>query len=279
MNARLKSAISLFLAGLVSSCASSVGTKESDQLPVRPRIDRDSLFQKGHRFYVERDYDSAAVYYRKSLEFDSTYQPPLAGLAQLHYERAMQIEDRASPIRTTELRNSLRYCLVLETHHQHGVDLYDRLTELSYALGEKDLFLNFVKKRIAEAPDDRQYFNLGLAYGQVGDYPNVITSQKEAIEKYRFSLYIGGFYRQLGNAYMELDRQQTAERTFSTGVQVVNTRLSDIEKTEGVYLEADINRLKDDKVAMLRALRKIYRIHDQKEKLREVEHQLEAHGE
>ena len=269
----------LLITTLLCSCSSSVSTNESVRPSTPTTVDRDSLFRKGRGFYVERNYDSAAVYYRKSFALDSTYQAPLSSLAQLHYERAMQIEDRSDPARTREFENSLRYSMALESRGHHDIDLYDRLTELTYELGKKDLFLSFVKKRMAESTDDRQYFNLGLAYGQVGDNTNVIKCQKEAIERYRFSPFIGGFYRQLGNAYMDVERQQSAERTFSSGVGVVNERLSEIAKNGAVVLQSEVDRLKEDRLSMLRSLRKIYRIHGQTEKLRDVERQLEGQGE
>jgi len=269
----------LLAGGVFWSCGPSATTNEAVRPSAPATIDRETLFRIGQEFFVERTFDSAAVYYRKSLALDSTYGPPLGGLAQLHYDLAMQNPNRNDPVRMREFRASLGYYMRMETLGHTDGEMYDRLSELTYTLGEKELFLNYVKKNIGESPDDRQYFNLGLAYGQVGDYANVIKSQKEAIERFKFSRFIGSFYKQLGNAYLEVDRQQSAERTFSAGVEAVNERISAMVKsTSASASDADVERLKEERLFMLRSLRKIYRIHGQDDRLQEVERQLKGYG-
>jgi tetratricopeptide (TPR) repeat protein len=132
---------------------------------------------------------------------------------------------------------------------------------------------------VQKYPFERQYYNVGLAYFAAGDYANVVKSQKEALEKFNNSSYVGGYYRQLGRAYQKLGRDQTAEKTFVTGVQAVDARLAELAKSGPVStIEEEKKRLLDDKVGMLLALRKLHQTYKAQEKLKQVERQLKEAG-
>jgi tetratricopeptide (TPR) repeat protein len=156
----------------------------------------------------------------------------------------------------------------LENQGEHEIDLLDRLCEISIALGDNKGFLTYAKMSAERYPYDRQYHNLGLAYFNVGDYQSAIKIEKEAIGKFRESAYLSSYYRQLGRAYMKVDRDQTAQRTFEDGVKIADLRL------QGRTSPDDLHRLMDDKAAMLLSLKHLYQTYHQDDKLKEVERQL-----
>jgi tetratricopeptide (TPR) repeat protein len=272
--------VAILLSTTANSCGPSVTTTtEATQPSGVNGVTKENLFRKGHELFVERSYDSAAVLLHASLALDSTYLPPLADLAQIHYDLAMRQHGENHPVRIKEFRTALDFYAAMEALGHQDADTYDRLCEVAYALGENDRFLTYAQKNAAKYPYDRQYYNLGLAYAQVGDHANVIRTQKEAIERFKFSPFVGGFYRLLGNGYMDADRNQTAEKTFSAGIEVVTNRLSELrqnKKESGTSEE--FRRLTDDKVAMLLSLKKLYLLYKEDEKTREVERELVEMG-
>jgi tetratricopeptide (TPR) repeat protein len=184
----------------------------------------------------------------------------------------MMDKEEKSPSRAEHLRTSRRYFSALEQLGEHGGDLYDRLCEISLALGDNKAFLTYARKSVDKYPFDRQYHNLGLAYFNVGDYQNAIKVEKEAIEKFKASAYVGSYYRQLGHAYMKVDRDQTAERTFEEGLKIVN------EQLQGRASPEDYPRLMDDKIAILLSLKRLHQTYHKDDKLKQVEHQLQEAG-
>jgi len=89
------------------------------------------------------------------------------------------------------------------------------------------------------------------------------------------SNYVGGFYRLLGQAYMKVDRYQTAQRVFAAGVGAVDTRLADLRGAEGYRRDsADEVKLEEDQTSMLRSLKYLYRLYKEEQKLQEVERRL-----
>jgi tetratricopeptide (TPR) repeat protein len=266
----LKQAVSIVLAG----CAAS-----SPEVP-KPgpaKATRESLFGKGHRFYVEGQADSAAIYLKESLRLDSTYLPPLEDLTMIHYNHAMAnaIPDAQ---RRDDFQSALHYAIRMEEHGKTDAATYELITELSNTLGQDDTFLLYARKYMERHPGDRQAYTFGLASARAGDHPAVIRSQKEAIEQWPYSAYIGGFYRLLGESYFAIDRQQTAERTFAEGVKVVDRRILDGRNNDPEFEATMLGRLNESRTAMLSGLRKIYRLHGEDKKLQEVEVLLKDSG-
>jgi tetratricopeptide (TPR) repeat protein len=185
---------------------------------------------------------------------------------------AMRDKDEKSPSRAEHLRASRQYFSNLEGLGEHDPELYDRLCELSLATGDNKSFLSYAKKSVDQYPFDRQYYNLGIGYFNVGDYANVIKVEKLAIEKFRTSPYMSSYYRQLGRAYMKMDRDQTAERTFDDGLRIVIERLGARTSPD------DFRRLMDDKIAMLLSLKHLCQRYHKDDKLKQVEHQLQEAG-
>src|SRR5207249_1737220 len=222
--------------------------------PPRPAAPdtREALFNIGHQFYIEQNYDSADVYLKKALATDSSYLAPLNELAQIHYALGMRQIGEKNPQRLDHLRKSFGYFAKLELQGSKDSEIYERLSELSNALDDDKGLVRYAKKNAEVYPYDRQYFNLGFAYFQVADYQNVITTQKEAVEKFKGSTYIGSFYRQLGRAYMKIDRDQTAERTFDAGLKAVDAVVADLNRSSSRFgSKEEYRRLIDDKIGML----------------------------
>jgi hypothetical protein len=112
----------------------------------------------------------------------------------------------------------------------------------------------------------------------VEDWAGVVKSQREASEKFRESQYTGAYYRQMGRAYMKMDRDQTAERTFAAGVQAIDAVMAEVKKSGGGTASAEYGRLQDDKIGMLLLLKRLHITYREAEKLAQVERQLREAG-
>lgn len=238
---------------------------------------KEALFQAGHRLYLQQQYDSAQVLLTRALMLDRTYRAAVADLAALHYDRAMQSE--ASKRKNELLRASRDYYLRLDSLNAADADTYERLCEIANALNDDRTFLRYAKKNMEAYPYDRQYYNLSVAYFNVDAFPSVITVCKEAIEKFPLSPFIGTFYRQLGRAYMKVDRDQTAERTFYAGLGVIDKRMADLRKSTTDYASStDYQRLKEDKIGILLSLKNLHTTYKAADKLADVEKKLRELG-
>ena len=238
---------------------------------------KEALFSEGHRLYLIRSFDSAQVTLQRSSAMDSTYSDPIADLAALHFDLAMAEPSEKSPARIAHLKAARKYFIRLETLGNTDFETYDRLCQIANALDDDRLFLRYAKKSADQYPHDRQYYNLGLAYFNVEDYQNVIKSQKVALEKFKQSVYLGGFYRQLGRAYTKIERNQTAMQVMETGIKEIDGRLAAM-KREGKAASADVARLKDDKIAIMQILQRLYKTYHENEKLKVVEGLLKDSG-
>jgi tetratricopeptide (TPR) repeat protein len=256
--------------------ASCAPTAETGKTSIETK---EILFKRGHQLYLEQNFDSAAVTLQKAIAIDSSYIPPLEDLAAMHYDLGMREQGEKSQKRLGEFRKSRNYYGRIEALGNKGADLYERLCELSVALDDNKSFLKYARRNAEMYPYDRQYYNLGVAYFNTDDFANVIKTQKEAIEKFKLSIFIGGYYRQLGRAYMKVDRDQTAERTFTTGVQAVDTRIGELKRSNAKYKSSDdYRRLLDDKIGMLVSLRKLHQTYRALDKLEQVEKELKEVG-
>jgi tetratricopeptide (TPR) repeat protein len=224
-------------------------------------------------------YDSAEVYFTKSYMLDTSYLLPLNELAEMHYALGIQQPGEKNPKRLEHFKKAYAYFVKVEAHGSSDSELLERLGELSSALDDKKALVKYAKENARAYPYERQYFNLGFAYFQVGDYQNVIKTQKEAIEKFKGSTYVGSFYRQLGRAYMKIDRDQTAERTFDLGLKAADAVVADRKKENANFAATeDYRRLVDDKIGMLVSLRSLHQTYRANDKLQKVERQLKELG-
>jgi len=265
----------LFLASFIFLLVSCAPAPEAVKQPPPIVETKEMLFRHGHQLYAEQNYDSAAIVLERAAAMDAKYVAPLADLAEMYYFMGMRGEGERNPERLRELKRSREYCIRIESLGSKDSDLLERLCELSDALNDDAAFLKYAKKNAEAYPYDRQYFNLGLAYFKVGDYANVIKTQKEAVEKFPSSPYIGGFYRQLGRGYMKVDRDQTAERVFVTGLQKIDERFAELKRAPSNPQSSEQHhRLVDDKIGILTSLKKLHQTYKAMEKLEQVERQL-----
>ncbi len=262
------------LALVVASCGGSnesgVATSES------PLTRRDRLFREGHQLYMTRSYDSAAVVLGNVLAIDSSFVDALSDLGMLHYELAMAAGSDAGKARNRHLIQARDYLARAEQVSTPDEGVYERLCEISVTLGDDKGFLRYARKSADRFPFERQYYNLGLAYFGVGEYQSVVRTQKDAIEKFKKSAYLGGYYRQLGRAYMKLDRDQTAQRTLEAGLNAVDGRLG-ASGSDRPAADA-VRRLTDDRNAILQLLRRLYTTYHLDDKLKNVERRLSEAG-
>jgi tetratricopeptide (TPR) repeat protein len=260
---------------LLSSCGSSPEAVK----PVSAPASKEMVYEEGHLLYRQQQYDSAAVLLKKAASMDSLFQPPVQDLAALYFELGMRNPADASPARMEKLRDAKRYYARLEARGNQDPEIYERLCEISVALDDDRSFLRYAKRNAEKYPFDRQYYNLGLASFGAGDYAGTVRTQKEAAEKFRQSPYLGGFYRQMGRAYMKMDRDQTAERTLASGVQAADARLAEMKRGGGEYKATDAyRRLTDDKIGMLLLLKRLHQTYKAADKLEQVEGQLKEAG-
>lgn len=254
---------------------------ETAKLPTSTVVDtKEALYQLGHEFYGNQNYDSAEVYLEKAYSLDATFLAPLSELAQMHYTLGIEQPGEKNPKRLEHFKKSFGYFAKLESRGSKDFDLYERLSELSNSLDDVKALVRYAKKNADAYPYDRQYANLGFAYFQAGDFHNVIKTQKEAVEKFKGSAFMGSFYRQLGRAYMKIDRDQTAERTFYAGLKAVNAIVAERKKEGGENSNAteEYRRLMDDKIGMLILLKHLHQTYRAADKLSKVEQQLRDLG-
>ena len=273
----MRRSLALLFLGLVwAACGPAPETAK----PPTSTVDtKEGFYKLGHQFFADNNYDSAEVYLKKASSMDASYLAPLNELAQMHYTLGVQQPGEKDPKRLEHFRKSFGYFVKLEAQGSTESELYERLSELSNALNDDKALVRYAKKNAEIYPYERQYFNLGFAYFQVGDYQNVIKTQKEAIEKLKGSTFIGSFYRQLGRAYMKLDRDQTAERTFETGMKVVDGVIAGQSKADGNFKSTEeYRRLVDDKIGMLISLKSLHQTYRANDKLQKVDRQLKELG-
>jgi tetratricopeptide (TPR) repeat protein len=270
----MRGALTVLLAGGAAAFLTSCKPAEEATQPL-PAATREELFREAHQLFLLRQRDSAEVRLRQVVAADSAYMPALQDLAELWYDRAG--EGKESGPRETAMRTAFRYFARLESLGQKEMQTYERLCELALGLKDNRGFLLYAKRNAEKYPYDRQYYNLGLAYFEAGDYATCVKSQKDALEKFKESNYVGGFYRQMGRAYMKMDRDQTAERTLSAGVQAADARLAELKRRGGGEGEM-IHRLSDDRISMLLLLKRLHMTYRDDEKLRKVEQQLKDAG-
>jgi tetratricopeptide (TPR) repeat protein len=266
----------LAVAALVlAACSSSVEAPKPLAIPAVTT--KEMVYAQGHRLYADQQFDSAAVLLRKSVAMDPAYQAPLTDLAEMYYLLGLRQEQGKA--RWQYLKESQRCFQQLEALGRNDAEIYERLCEVSNLVEDRQAFLKYARKSADAFPYDRQYFNLALAYFNVGDYQSVIRTQRTATQKFASSPFIGGFYKYLGRAYMKVDRDQTAERTFGAGVQAVDAKMRELADMGGEYETSDdYSRLLSDKIDMLLLLKKLHEIYGAKEKLQTVERQLRDAG-
>jgi tetratricopeptide (TPR) repeat protein len=259
---------------IVMSCGPSGETPRPG-----PSESKEVLYQRGHELYRTMQFPDAEENLRRAVALDSAYVDALVDLASLVYDQAIREEGETNPRRLEKFRVSRGFFARAEALGYHDASAYERLCELSVALEDERGFLKYARKSAEQYPYDRQYYNLGLAYYGVGDWQGVVKSQKDATEKFKQSPYLGAFYRQMGRAYMKLDRDQTAERTFVAGVAAVDARFTAIRKLGGEYkAREDYRRLSDDKIGMLLLLKRLHTTYKAADKLEQVDRQLKEAG-
>ncbi|MFN0158736.1 MAG: tetratricopeptide repeat protein [Bacteroidota bacterium] len=260
---------------LVSSC---VQTPETVKEQPAEAETKEILFKRGHRLYLAQQFDSALTMHAKAVALDSAYLDPWKDMAEIHYTLALMEGGDKNPRKTQKSREARDCYMRAERLGFKNSDVYERICELSVLMEDDKTFLAYAKKNAEQYPYDRQYFNLGLAYFNAGEYQQVISSQKEAIQKFTSSSFIGSFHRQLGRAYENIDRDQTAEKTFAAGVKAVDDHMALMKKAGKTVASVDAARLQDDKTAMLLALKRLHQRYKADDKLRDVERQLKAAG-
>ncbi len=270
--------MSLVLSGCIAAGLSSCKPAEEVARPVPSPPARDGLLREGHRLYLLQQRDSAEVLLQRVMAIDSTCQPALQDLAEIAYERANLLDGGNPRTREAAMRTAFREFARLEGLGRGDAQTYERLCELALSLKDHRGFLLYAKKNAEKYPYDRQYYNLGIAFFEAGEYAACVKSQKDALEKFGESMYIGGYYRQMGRAYMKLDRDQTAERTLAAGVQAADARLAKIRRQAGGDLPEGFRRLTDDRIGMLLLLKRLHTIYRADDKLQNVEQQLKDAG-
>jgi len=270
---RLAAVLTIIVMTGLAGCAPSGSTTEEGKPATDPGT-KESLYEQGHKLYVEAKRDSAVSYLERAREMDPAYIPPLRDLGEIYYVSAMA-RSTGSAERESGMRKALGCYADIESLGKADENTLDRLTEISHSLGETESFVAYAEKHAVQYPGDRQSYNLGLAYFGAGVWQNVIDTQKQAISKYPHSPYVGGFHRLLGDGYLNVDRQQSAERTYEEGVLVVDQRIAGMTKADPDFGSSpEFRRLADSRKAMLLSLQQIYRLHKKQDKLSQVESRL-----
>jgi tetratricopeptide (TPR) repeat protein len=254
---------------IVDGCGTGGG--ESMKPPTSPPS-KEQLYREGNLLYLQSRFDTAAVVLKRAYAMDSSYLDPALALASLYFDLG-KAEAAGSKKANEHYRQSLRYYRLVEEGGNRDATVLDRLCEVSLLVGDDRAFARYAKRNAELYPFDRQLYNLGLAYYGVEDYQSVVKTQKEAIEKYRTSAYLGGYYRLMGLAYVKQGRDQTAERTFVAGVKAVDARLADLGRAQRPAAE-EMTRLSEDRQGMLLQLKRLFQIYKKQVELDQVERQL-----
>jgi tetratricopeptide (TPR) repeat protein len=266
----------VIFAGALAGCGPSAEAPRPET--ATPPTTVGDVYRTGHRYYLEQQTDSAIVWLRRAEGMDSSFSDPVQDLAQLYYEKGLRAGEKSRE-RQDSFRSARRAFARLETLGKHESEVYERLCELSMALNDDPGFLRYAKKNAELYPYDRQHYNVTRAYFDVGDFQSVITTAKEGIEKHRDSPYITSYYRILGRAYMKIGRDQTAEKTLSSGLKIADARLTDLKKSGTDYKAGDgYRRAHDDKVNMLLLLKQLHTTYRADEKLQQVDRMLKEEG-
>jgi tetratricopeptide (TPR) repeat protein len=244
--------------------------------PVETPVTIDALYRDAHQLAATNVLDSAEVLLGRVLGMDSSYLPAWKDLAAVEYDRALTLP-AGSPERMARFRRAYGSFARVETLGEREANVYERLCEIAVALSDTQGFLKYAQLYAQQYPYDRQYYNVGVALFDAGDFPGVVKSQKEAIARFVQSNYIGGFHRQMGRAYMRMDRDQTAERILTAGVRAVEVRLEEIRSVKEGGEEAR-RRLRDDRIGMLLLLKRLHTTYKDSDKLLRVEQQLRDAG-
>jgi tetratricopeptide (TPR) repeat protein len=254
---------------LVDGCGTGGGESVK---PSKGPASKEQLYREGNLLYLQSQFDTAAAVLKRAYAMDSSYLDPALALASLYFDLG-KAEAVGSKKANEHFRQSLRYYRLVEEGGNRDATVLDRLCEVSLLVGDDRAFARYAKRNADLYPFERQLYNLGLAYYGVEDYQSVVKTQKEAIEKFRTSAYLGGNYRLVGLAYVKQGRDQTAERTFVAGVKAVDTRLAELGRAQRPAAE-DIARLSEDRVGMLLQLKRLFQIYKKQGELDQVERQL-----
>jgi tetratricopeptide (TPR) repeat protein len=269
-------ACAILLLMMAAGCGPSSEASNAESTPPA-LLTKESLYRAGHRLYLQQQLDSAKTLLRQALALDSTYTDALTDLASLHVDLAAR--PNAGNKKGELLRQARSYYMTLESLGVRESDVYERICELSTMLHDDKTFLKYAKKNVELYPFDRQYYNLSHAYFNAEEYNNVIDLCKFAIEKFKLSPFIGTFYRQLGRAYMKVDRDQTAEKTFYAGLGAIEQKMAELRKSIADGAEdSDYARLKDDTRGILISLKYLHTTYKAAGKLAEVEKRLKELG-
>ena len=260
----LAAALLVGLAGCSGTRTTVEPTASSSALP--PALE-------GKRLLAAGDVDSAVVVLTRALREDSTDNGIRGDLAFARYQRVLQ-SDTAD--RRALVADAYDAYADLEARGNTEMLVYDRLCELAQSVGDTAGFLQASSRAVERYPYDRQFFNLGSAQLAAQRYREVIESQKEAIERFRDSPYLSGFYRLLGQAYIRVDRYQTAQKVLADGVHEADRTHAAIEGSGGDMTV--LQRIDLDRMAMLQSLERLYTIYDEQEKLKEVQDRLKRAG-
>jgi tetratricopeptide (TPR) repeat protein len=236
---------------------------------------KESVYLRGHQLYLTMHMEEARNELMRASAMDSTYRDPLVDLGSLCSDMGMKEE---GPRRRDNFRSAREFLARAENLGYREAAGYDRLCEICTELEDARGFLRYAKKNAELYPYDRQYYNLGVAYFGVEEWAGVVKSQREASEKFGESPYTGAYYRQMGRAYMKMDRDQTAERTFAAGVQAADAAMAGMKKSGRGAGSEEQKRLQDDKIGMLLLLKRLHITYRESEKLAQVERQLREAG-
>jgi hypothetical protein len=234
---------------------------------------KETVYARGHQLYLTMHGEEAERELGRAAAMDSAYGDPLVDLGSLWYDRGMKNEGER---RSADLRKARAFLARAEELGCRDALVYDRLCETCTGIEDAGGFLKYSKKNAERYPFDRQNYNLCVAYFGVEDWAGVVKTGRAASEKFKDSQYIGAFYRQVGRAYMKMDRDQTAERTLEAGVQAVDARMGSLKKNAGG--QEELRRLQDDKIGMLLLLKRLYTTYREPEKLAAAERQLREAG-
>ncbi len=109
------------------------------------------------------------------------------------------------------------FAQVNNTKHKLSIKTESDYFQEAYEEDNAEQAIVLYQKAIGIKPDDAAYYNMGNAYGELGEYQKAINAYQKAIE---IKLDMHEAYNNMGNAYNELKKYQKAINACQKAIEI-----------------------------------------------------------
>ncbi len=137
------------------------------------------------------------------------------------------------------------FAQVNNTKHKLSIKTATDYFQEAYKEDNAEQAIVLYQKAIGIKPDDAAYYNMGNAYGELGEYQKAINVYKKAI-KIKPDMHEA--YYNMGNTYRELKKYQKAINAYQKAIEIEPSLINHAKKQNFDWLESYINNLDDSPV-------------------------------